>query len=760
MKKMSYDQIKDKLRQMLPGMYILEMYDDHVICEKEAMAGEYCKVDYSVDADGNITMKEPVDVQREYMPVKAAMRFIAAGEKTAEDYGYKWRVQIIEAGPDKQGRIIYPMPVLQAAAPLYEGARVFALAEGQHTAGKNLFGKSVKDIVGWISDVAVNATGLEGTVNIVSAAKWLRDMLVDAWESGKTDLVALSHDVIGKTVMKGSAREAQQIVKVDSVDVVYDPIGGGKFLRMAAAYASQKEDSMFKKLLAALKGLRPGLKSQIEALEEKGDQVTDAEISQLLAAAMPEQKEGDFEKLLAAMKGDTGTVDEAKKILDQARLVACAMTLSAEIAASGLPKEAQEKVTASFSGKIFEAPQLTAAIKTEKEYLDKLSASGVVTGAGASRVEVQGEPERLQAAMDKLFGVDVTESMKDVPAFESLRAGYTRITGDSKVTGQIDAAHMEVGRRLMEMMRLSAAYSTASFSFVLGNSMYRRLVKTYQAINYMEDILVSFYRNAVDFKTMEIIQVGYFGDLEDVDPESGDYQEIAMPTDVEATYSINQKGNLLSVNRKVLLNDDLKSVMKLVDGLGRAARRTYAKRIWNKLISNATYKGDSKAIFHADHGNLGSTALTNDATGIATLTARLQAMYAQTEPDSGEGLGLEALYMAVPRELLEIAKGLNSAWPGVAGGNPHAGRFGEKHERIVTNPLFTDASDWYLVGDKNAVEMMEVAHLNGQREPELFVADNPAVGQMFIADKIQYKIRHEYEVECADYRGVDKSVVG
>jgi hypothetical protein len=47
----------------------------------------------------------------------------------------------------------------------------------------------------------------------------------------------------------------------------------------------------------------------------------------------------------------------------------------------------------------------------------------------------------------------------------------------------------------------------------------------------------------------------------------------------------------------------------------------------------------------------------------------------------------------------------------------------------------------------------------GQEQPEVFVADNQQVGQMFMADKLQYKIRHEYGAEVVDYRGMDKSVV-
>jgi hypothetical protein len=369
------------------------------------------------------------------------------------------------------------------------------------------------------------------------------------------------------------------------------------------------------------------------------------------------------------------------------------------------------------------------------------------------------ETEKMQAALDKMMGVEVDEKFRDVPAFNSFRGCYVATTGDTEFRGIPSPGGIKLGEAFMQMMRLPAAYSTSTFSFILGNSMYRRLIKEYRAVDYREDTLISFYRNAENFKTQEIIQVGYLGDVPDVTPETDDYKEITMPTDIEATYAINQKGWILTVTRRALLNDDLKSILQLVSKMGRAHRRTHARRAWAKIIDNATFKGDSTDLFHLDHGNLGAVALTNDATGVDTLTARLQAMYAQAEQDSGEGLALEAKYLWVPRALLEVAKGLNSPWPLTAGGNPHAGRFGQNHENIICHPLFTDTTDWGLIADKGEVELLEAAYLNGQREPEFFLADNPVVGQMFVADKIQYKSRHEYEFEIADFRGFDKSVV-
>jgi len=715
-------------------------------------------------------------------------RILAASDaNVSPDYGWRWDVQIIDAGEDKQGGVVYPLAVLHAASSLYENARVFALTEGQHSTGKNPYGNSVRDLVGRIKNVERNARGLSGKFNILktSSNKWLRDALVDSYEQGEIgenstdDILGLSHDTLGHAPMRGGKRVAEKILKVNSVDVVYEPIGGGKFLRMAAAAKAagrDKEDfKMIKKLLAALKSQRPDLASQIDAIEAKGDEATDEEVNALFASAvvnhgMQNVTENEMKKTMEKLMTQVTNVTTkqaqelvaaaAKKFEDTQRLMACSAELVRELDNCGLPEVLKSEIRNLYEGKVFETMQLQTSIRKYKEIADKLTASGVPNGAGQQRISAgEGEPEKLQAALDKLFEVDVDEKFKDVPAFTSLRTAYTRLTGDTELRGIPTREGTRLGERIMEIMRLPASYSTSSFSFVLGNSMYRRLIKEYKRVEYNEDALVSYVRNAQNFKTLEIIQVGYLADVPDVNPETGDYQEVAMPTDIEASYAVNQKGWLLSVTRKAMYNDDLKSVAQLVQKQGRAFRRTHAKRAWNKIINNATFKGDSTALFDASHGNLGAVALTLDATGIATLTNRLKAMFAQTEQDSGEGLQLVPKWIWVPRDLLEITKGLNSPWPGAATPNPHAGLFGVNHERIICHALFTDATDWGLIADGAEVELLEAAYINGQREPEFFVADNPLVGQMFIADKIQYKARHEYEFEIADYRGFDKSVV-
>jgi hypothetical protein len=291
----------------------------------------------------------------------------------------------------------------------------------------------------------------------------------------------------------------------------------------------------------------------------------------------------------------------------------------------------------------------------------------------------------------------------------------------------------------------------------------------YAAVDYGEDRIISFRRRAVDFRTLEAQRLAYSADLPTVNPEVADYTEAASLGEEQVSYVVSTRGRLMSVTRKTMLADDLGAVLKLPIREGRAARRTFARVVWNLAINNANYDADATAWFHANHLNIGSVALTADAGGVAEVVAAMNRIMAQTEPGSAETLRgaywKHKLTLAVPQALAGKAKQLNQSKgiPGAAnqGDNPVYGVFGaeDNPERIVVNPLFTDVTDWYLFLDPSEAEIIEVAFLNGQETPEVFIADQQNVGQMFLADKVQYKIRHEYGAEILDFRTGQKNVV-
>jgi hypothetical protein len=760
---LSFDQIREMVRHALEAihngyLYLVELYSDSVIYEVEGPEGKgslYFKRSYSI-MDGQCTLGDPVAVQRkvDYIPMQAAARILAAaGASSDPDYGYKWRVQVVEYGLGKDGRINWPKGPLVAALSLYDGAKVFALNESQHLASQKPFGKSVRELVGWLKDPVDTGTGIEADFYILKSAGWLRDGLVDSHERGNPTLFGLSHDVSAKAVTKVVAgkkvKEPVEIMAVE-VDVVYDPTNNGKFIRLAAAHAPGEESVMNReRLLAALKSARPDLFAKVNR-----ETVTEEELLGLLSqppAANPGAGDDLDGKIQAAVKTAVeamGTPGVQSKDLEKVQLLAAGMTLDKELTASKLPESTQAKLRKRFENKVFELTDLQAAIKEEKEDIDKLLGSGNVTGAGGTIRAGRDSTEKLQAAVDSLFGVQVGEQFRDIPAFRSLRAAYVEITGDTEVRGYLDPNAPQ---------RLQAAFGSATFAYVLGNTLYRRMIQDYREIpDYgISRIVGPNIRNARDFRTMESVRIGYYGDLPDVGTEVEAYPNLGELSDEKIDYALNQKGGIISITRVMIINDDMRAVTKIISRLPRAARRTLAKRCWNKFIDNATYEGDSKAIFHADHGNLGSTAYA-----IASALAAKVAMAKMTEPGSGERLQLRPVTVAFPSDLYGTVKALNEWQPAtddLTEANPMYGFF--KPEGMVECPFMTDTNDWMMFADPNEVEILELAFLNGQQEPEMFVADVPTTGNMFVRDQVDYKIRHEYECELPDYRGAYKAVV-
>lgn len=773
---LTFEQIRDLVRQSLQAihnlgpdswLYIVDLFEDSVIYEIEGPDGDqgplYQKCNYSID-NGQVTLGTPTAVQKkiDYIPLQAAGRYLAAaGDPADDDYGYQWRVQVVEYGLGKDGRINWPKEPLVAALALYDGAKVFCLAESQHQAAAKPFGKSARELVGWLKNPVDTGTGIEADFYILKSAVWLRDNLVDSFDRGNPTLLGLSHDVTARAISKLVAgkrvKEPTEIFKVE-VDVVHDPTNNGKFIHMVAACAQEGDSEMLQKLLAALKASRPDLFKQITAGMEDGSISDDQAISMVAAATVKEAggDEGNEALVAAVVAGIGGLLDNAggsggNDELQEMKLLAAGMTLDRELAGCGLPEIVTAKLRKQFGEQVFEPETLQAAIKDQKEIVDSLTGSGNPSGAGGSRIEIYREGgEKLQAAMDLMFGVKVDDKFNDIVALGSLRAAYTEMTGDSEVRGYLEPAQMQ---------RMQAAYASTTFASVLGNTLYRRVTQDYREHkDYGVSLLVGGnIRNAKDFRPLEATMIGYYGDLPDVDPEAADYADLGEVGDEKVEYALNQKGGTITINRKMIINDDMRAVQKIISRLPRAARRTLAKRCWNKLISNANYKGDVKAMFHVDHGNLGAAAYSK-----AALLAARTAMAQQTEPDSGERLDLRPATLAIPTELWDAARTLNQTQgdPGTANhGNSMYQFFGADNSGIFECPFMTDANDWLLLADPNDIEILELAFLNGQESPEMFIANNPTVGQMFVADKIQYKIRHEYETEIIDFRGAYKGVV-
>lgn len=758
--KLSFDQIREliwgKLRSPSPShdlacndRWVSEVFDDHFIMVE---GDKLYKVDYTLEEEDEVVFGEKTEVEKkvEYVDAQAAVSLSEALDKDSDEYGFKWAVRVVTFGTDKNG-IHWTKAPLVAALESFNGAKVYQLENSQHLEKKPVFGKSTKDIVGWLKGAIVKDDGIYADFYILKTAKKLRNDLIDSWERENPDLLGLSVDITAAAKKKRVAGKNVKYllaVKKVEVDVVHDPAAGGQFINIKAAIKNREESMNLEQLLAALKTARP---KAYESLKAKIDDnsVTAEEVLVLLAAR--EDQDIDAETLRAAVTstlkdmgltigGAAPAIDDsepgdvmqaAQKILDQSRIVACGVTLAAALSASELPDISRQRLDKQFGDKGFAVTDLQAAIKEEKVYLDTLNASGTIAGAGGVRITVDSQDNAIKMIDDFFDG--------KVP---SIKAAYINLTGDTLVTGDMKAA-----------TRLTASIDSTTFAEILGDSVARRMIAEYNVSALQDWRKIVNVVSLNDFRTQHRTRMGGYGDLPIV-TEGDPYGALATPGDEEATYAASKKGGTEDLTLEMIKNDDAGAVMMIPRKLARAASRTLYKFVFDDLLSDNPTIYDAVALFHASHGNLGAVAL--DATNLAL---RRQAMLKQTEADSGERLGIPAKYLIHPVDLDKVAYDLVAA-PRNSDFDPTAADYTRTLQmETISVPFWIDANNWFLAADPMDIPSIEIGFLDGKEDPELFVQDAPNVGSMFSNDKLTYKIRHIYGGANTDYRGLDGSIV-
>ena len=337
-------------------------------------------------------------------------------------------------------------------------------------------------------------------------------------------------------------------------------------------------------------------------------------------------------------------------------------------------------------------------------------------------------------------------------AFSGIREAYVSTSGDRNID--------YFGKNVRQVMALPG------FEDLLANVLNRMLIEDFAPTDYRWIDVATSLTGPPDFRQNVRGRIQYMPDIPTL-TEDQPYPEIQEATtdNQEVTYTITQHGGMLSITRRVLINDDIGSIQRAIKQIGRACWRTLAKKVWSMFTSNATFGEDGLPLFCAQHGNLGTATLSaaDAAASIAALNAARAAIFNQTEPGGTDLLGLGAgpLLLAVPIQLEPIAMALNlspffidsnNTWSA----NPWRHRFGKENENIFVNPLFTDANAWYLFDVSRKVPIAEVGFLGGRQEPH-FIQSGPMTDAEFYQDRVVYKLEFDFACALLDYRGAYKS---
>jgi hypothetical protein len=663
---------------------------------------------------------------------------LEAHTTSGEDGRHIAEVTLIRSGRSKQGNLYTP-DVLREAAPMFEGAVAFA----DHVKPGDLPERSVRDIVGYYRQVRPltegGTTRLRAELHLVPGNDWLYGLLQESQHH--PSLCGLSIDAFGETERSSDGSTlVKSLKKVLSVDVVTRPSAGGSFDRLIQSDRGKEKEVVVQdpteqdKLLAQL---------QEQATKQA------AELAELRRI---HEEEGAARVKLAESRAH----------------------LTTKLTEAALPEIVDRKLRKRFDGRTFELAELEEAIVDEKDMLAALSESGRVTGMGAPKVELGlSEFEQVQAAFDGLF--EVQEADSKVPKLGGIREAFAIATGiDIAAVGGADRplkeslraqleAYVRAGRlKEAETHLQEADVTTASFSYLLGTSMNKRLLKDYQAWPSEWQKFTTI--NAIkDFKQQDRIRLGAFGSLSTV-AEDAAYTTLTL-SDTRAIYTPTKRGNLVQVTRETIINDDLYAIKQIPQKLAVAAAFTLAEFVYNLLAPNFGNIYDAHPLFDSiNHLNTGVLAanlgVTNSGTALssAALQAAVIKMRKQTNMAS-KPIGLKPRYLLTVPDLEFTAMTLLKS-AGLPGGNnndinPMLG-YAEPIISPQLNALAAGPASvaiWIAIADPRVVDTLEVGFVGGQANPVLLIQDMPLYGLNFTQDTISYKVRHEYGGAVVDYRG-------
>jgi len=296
------------------------------------------------------------------------------------------------------------------------------------------------------------------------------------------------------------------------------------------------------------------------------------------------------------------------------------------------------------------------------------------------------------------------------------------------------------GHNAMSMVGLAFTHSSSDFGQILIDVAHKSLLKGWETAAENFDQFTS-RGTLTDFRAAKRVGLGDFGYL----PQVGEGEEYTYGTigDEGASVALATYGQLFSITRQAILNDDMHLLTKIPEKMGQAARATIAKLVFALLTGNAKAQ-DGKALFDASHKN----TITNAVLDLANIDKGIQMMNGFVNA-RGEPLAIEPEFMLLPTSMytrgLQLIKSAS-----VEGADANSGIINPL--RDIVTPVKSarlqaaDEKSWYLINK----EAIEVSYLDG--------IDTPYMEQQngFTVDGVSTKVRIDAGVNVIDYRGIVK----
>ncbi|QQN37146.1 Clp protease ClpP [Rahnella aceris] len=371
----------------------------------------------------------------------------------------------------------------------------------------------------------------------------------------------------------------------------------------------------------------------------------------------------------------------------------------------------------------------------------------VMLGKDASPSNKNGGNAHIHAGNGNFTGDGIRQALM-------ARAGYEDRQNDNVYNGMTlrEYARMSLTERgvgvaaynPMQMVGLAMTHTTSDFGNILLDVANKSLLQGWEE---SQETFEAWTKKGQlsDFKTAHRVGLGGFPSLRKV-REGAEYKYVTT-TDNSETIALATYGEIFSITRQAIINDDLNQLTDVPMKMGRAAKATIGDLVYAVLTGNPKLS-DGKTLFSSDHKNLATGAID-----VTNLDAGRQLMRVQKEPSTGRTLNIRPAFLLVPTALETVAnQTIKSA--SVKGADVNAGIINpiQNFATVIGEPRLDDNStkSWYLAAAQG-MDTIEVAYLNGVEVPYIDQQEG------FSSDGIATKVRIDAGVAPLDYRGLVKS---
>lgn len=308
----------------------------------------------------------------------------------------------------------------------------------------------------------------------------------------------------------------------------------------------------------------------------------------------------------------------------------------------------------------------------------------------------------------------------------------------------LQRAGIEGAHRMRDEELLKRALSPdTTFQSILSNAANKTLSQAYQEAPTTFQYWTGKGSNS-DFKAAEHYRISEAGELQRTAQNALIPYDAAMK-DEKVTKAILTYAERWGFTREAFINDDLSVLSRVPAAYVIAAKRGINKLVYQMIASNPLIF-DGKAMFSADHNNLG----TPEGISTTSMSEGRKKMRTQKGIRNEATLNIAPKYLIVPAEQETAAAQYLRSEADPEGRHSGVTNVFRNSMDIVVDAELDQYSEtaWYLAADPNIADTVEVTYLRGQEEPTL-ETDIP-----FDRLGMDFRIYFDYGVTLLDSRGM------